>query len=102
MKAGDICAKAAQLVSGDRALQHGDKAANLERIALLWSVYLKGNIRESLVMQDVAMMMVLLKVARTKGGQHNDDNYVDIAGYAGLGGDLAGSAAALTSKRPKK
>ncbi len=37
-----------------------------------------------------ALMMVLLKVSRTKHGRHNPDNYEDAAGYAGLAGFIAG------------
>lgn len=70
---------AARLVSGDRAVQNGDKRANHQNIAALWSAY-TGHI---ITAHDVAIMMVLLKVARTKSGRFNPDDYVDMAGYAG-------------------
>ena len=34
--------------------------------------------------------MVLLKVARTKTGSLNRDDFVDMVGYAGLAGEIAG------------
>jgi Domain of unknown function (DUF6378) len=41
---------------------------------------------------DVALMMMLLKVARTAGGTFNLDNYIDAAGYAGIPAELARNA----------
>ena len=38
---------------------------------------------------DVALMMTLLKVARTKAGSHNPDDYVDMVGYSAIAGELA-------------
>ena len=34
-------------------------------------------------------MMVLLKVARTKTGAHNPDDYIDMTGYAAIAAELA-------------
>lgn len=70
---------AANLVSGDRAAQNGDKLTNHQNIAELWSAY-TGQV---ITAHDVAIMMVLLKVARTKAGRFNPDDYIDMAGYAG-------------------
>jgi hypothetical protein len=95
MQAVEICSKAAELVGGDRAKTHGDKKANHEAIARLWNAYLQNKWRaplseSHLTALDVALMMALLKIARTQGGSHNDDNYVDLAGYAGCAGEIAG------------
>jgi len=93
MQAVEICTKAAELVGGDRAKTHGDKLANHQKIATLWNAYLynKGVSPEcQLDATDVAQLMNLLKIARTQsGGTHNDDNYVDAAGYAGCAGEIA-------------
>tara|TARA_R110000823_G_scaffold242581_1_gene367027 strand:- start:145 stop:462 length:318 start_codon:yes stop_codon:yes gene_type:complete len=91
MKAEDTLNKAASLVGGDRANTHGDKEANHSNIANLWAAYLRNKPLddECLTPHDVAMMMVLLKVARTQAGSHNPDDYVDMAGYAGIAGGLA-------------
>lgn len=85
MNASDLCKKAADLVGGERARQHGDKQENHENIAALWTGYLD----QSVTALDVALMMVLLKVARTKAGDHNLDDYLDMAGYAGVAAELA-------------
>lgn len=85
LSASEILEHAAALVAGDRQNQHGDKRENHENIARLWSAYLEVPINA----QQVALMMVLLKVARTKTGSHNGDDYQDMAGYAGIAGELA-------------
>ena len=38
--------------------------------------------------QDVAVMMMLLKIARIGTGADKEDNWVDIAGYAACGGEV--------------
>ena len=37
---------------------------------------------------DVAHLMMLLKIARLATGEPKADTYIDIAGYAALGGEL--------------
>ena len=82
--ASEILQIASNLVNGDRQNQHGDKVTNHNNIARLWSAYLDKNITAN----DVALMMTLLKVARTKCGSHNIDNYIDGAGYMGVAGEI--------------
>lgn len=84
MKTFQILQTAEKLVSGDRDRTHGDKLINHNNIALLWSAYLEFKITP----KDVAILMVLLKLARTKAGQHNIDDYVDACGYAAIAGEL--------------
>jgi hypothetical protein len=38
---------------------------------------------------DVAVMLALLKVARIKQNPNHTDNWIDIAGYAACGGEIA-------------
>lgn len=85
-KAAEVCLHAADLVGGDRAKTHGDKTANHQNIAALWSAYLGT----AVTADQVAIMMVLLKVARTKTGGLNRDDYVDMAGYAGVAAEIMG------------
>jgi|TARA_R110002020_G_scaffold524_1_gene2604 hypothetical protein len=80
MKPTDILKTASSLVGTDRAKQYGDYTALHERIAELWSVYLKTKIRP----QDVAFCMVLLKVARNDIGEFHKDNGIDAAAYSAL------------------
>ena len=101
MKASEFCTTAAGLVSGDRHKTHGDKVENHQNIAALWNAYLGYRLPEGcqLTPLDVALMMSLLKVARTKLGAHNPDNYVDLAGYAGVAGEIAEQLAVLADFR---
>lgn len=66
--------------------QHGAENT-FAHIAALWSGYLDLQITS----HDVAMMMCLLKIARTKGDSYklSLDTYVDLANYANFGFDLA-------------
>jgi hypothetical protein len=85
LSAEGIARKAADLVGGDRARTHGDKYENHRNIADLWRAYLGHEVSPV----DVAVMMVLLKVARTKTGAHNPDDYIDMTGYAAIAAELA-------------
>jgi len=85
MRARDVCRRAADLVSGDRARQYGDARLLHARIATLWSAHLG----HSITPHDVALLLLLLKVARTTGGTFNPDNYIDAAGYAAIAAELA-------------
>lgn len=89
--AAAICQRAGELVAGDRQSSHGDKMEGHANVAALWNAYLRGRQHErfALTPKDVALMMALLKVARTKTGAHNPDDYVDLAGYAGCAGEIA-------------
>jgi len=91
MKAGEICETAAKLVSGDRENTHGDKVENHQNISRLWNAYLGWRLNTGcyLSAKDVALMMALVKIARTKTGAFNPDDYVDLAGYAGCAGEIA-------------
>jgi hypothetical protein len=74
----------------DRPSTHGEPEDSFAAIAGLWNEYLRaGGIRDPNVQpEDVANMMVLLKVARNAEGHYHEDNYVDIAGYAENGARL--------------
>ena len=92
MTAGDICQRAADLVGGDRAATHGPKEKNHQNIAVMWNAYLsiRPDPDAPISELDVAIMMNQMKVSRTQTGKHNPDDYVDMAGYAGVAGEIAG------------
>lgn len=91
MRASDVCAKAAELVGGEREAQHGTKIQNFSNIARLWDAYLRSrrDRAASVSAADVAHMMILLKVARTQTGTFNADDLIDAAGYSGCAAELA-------------
>ena len=81
----EILETAAVLVGGDRAKQHGDYRLLHQRVADLWSAYLKTDLGP----ENVAFMMVLLKVVRDEMGVHNPDDGVDASAYTALWAALA-------------
>lgn len=94
MKAEEIALKAAELVGGDRAASHGDKAKNFAAIARLWTAYMKSrrDPETDLDAADIGHMMALLKIARTQSGEFNIDDSIDGAGYIACAGEIAAQA----------
>lgn len=90
-----ICARAADLVGGDRAVTHGDKMLNFANIADIWTAILSAKSRRDGTVEvfvdpiDVANMLEGMKIARRYSGSHNVDDYIDGAGYAGCAGEIA-------------
>lgn len=76
-----ILQEAQRIVHGPRRAAYGHPSRNFGRIAGLWQGYLDGMDHDKLDATDVAMLMVLLKVARI---QHKPDRdgVTDICGYA--------------------
>lgn len=86
-------------VCGQREQDYGSPEDNFRTIAELWRQYIQTRcvgpgVLVDLVSDDVAAMMVLLKVGRIAGGSASQDNWVDIAGYAACGGEIATKGAA--------
>ena len=90
-KTKEFLAKASTLVAGDRENDYGDKVHNHNNIARLWSAYLDTEIKA----HDVAILMTLLKVARTKLGAVSEDTYIDMSAYSAIAGEIK-------FKEPKK
>lgn len=97
MKAGDILLRARELVEGDRSRTYGDKVINHKNIADIWNGYGVRLDGRPLTPLNVALMMALLKVARTKLGVHNEDDYSDLAGYGAVAGEIADADAGMTN-----
>lgn len=89
MTRNDILTKAADIVGGSRVTDYGEPEDNFGIIAQLWSAYLGIDISSV----DVSMLMVLFKSARVKTGTGTEDSFIDIAGYAACGGEIAANAA---------
>jgi len=79
-----ILEKANSLISQDREKDYGDKVKNHENIAKLWSAYKNTEITA----HDVAIMMTLLKIARTKLGAVSEDTYIDMSAYSAIAGEI--------------
>jgi hypothetical protein len=77
--------KAKQIVCGQRKNEYGSLEDNFQTIAKLWSAYKNVDFSAN----DVAMMMALLKIARIRTGTATEDSFVDLAGYAACGAEIA-------------
>ena len=84
MKTKEFLSTSISLVEGDRQKDYGDKLHNHTNIAKLWSAYLDTEVSA----HDVAILMALLKVARTKLGKVSSDTYVDMASYSAIAGEI--------------
>lgn len=91
----DILIQAAKTITGERNEHYGEPEENFALIAKLWEPYLQRRVQNKegiapyieITSHDVAMMMCLLKVARTSAGKQQD-NYIDLCGYAAIAGRL--------------
>lgn len=71
-------------ILGDREQDYGSPENNFATIAKFWSSYLDKDISA----QQVADMMILMKISRIKNGGGTGDSCVDIAGYAACGNEI--------------
>ncbi len=86
MKRADVLDAAKKCVCGQREQDYGSPENNFQIIDNLWTAYMGG---VEFTPTDVAMMMALLKIARISSGTATEDSFVDLAGYAACGGEIA-------------
>lgn len=93
-----VLAEAKRCVCGERDQSYGGPEDSFRLIAKLWEPYVKEKIVPKgtpvdIEPEDVAVMMGLLKVARLASNPQHMDSWVDLAGYAACGGEIAGKEA---------
>ena len=85
---------AIKTICQDRQDQYGNPENNFQTIADMWTTYLRAAevispTTDAVIMpHDVAAMMCMLKLARVATGAAKLDNWVDLAGYAAIGGEM--------------
>ena len=94
----EILAAAEACVCGQREEDYGSPEDNFRTIAELWQAYIKARCvgagaSVDMMPEDVACMMALLKIARIASGRGTNDCWIDLAGYAACGRELAGGNA---------
>ena len=68
----------AESITHDRQGDYGDPRVSFDRIALMWSAITGADISA----QQVAHMMIALKICRLQHSPNHLDSLVDIVGYA--------------------
>lgn len=76
---------AKKLISKDRDSSYGPALESLCRIAARWSITLGVPVRP----HEVAMCMIDIKMARLNHSPAHEDSWIDVAGYAALGVEMA-------------
>lgn len=98
MKGTEILSEADGVIGKDRQNLYGVPERNFQRIADFWTAYLDYPVSPS----DVALMLGLLKIARTVTSPQHLDNYVDLCGYAALAGELIEEPSSAAESETKK
>lgn len=81
----ELVDEAMRLVSTDRRAAYGDPRKAFQQIAGLWNVHVFGDDRMgplAISAADVALMMMLTKIARLAKTPDHRDSVLDIIGYA--------------------
>lgn len=75
----------------DRGLNYGKPEDNFNRIALRWKAHIKNRFGLDVPIDgvSVAIMMGDVKVARLENAPGHVDSWVDLAGYAACGAEIA-------------
>lgn len=78
-----VLVEAERIINGQRRADYGGPLESFTRIANYWTAYLQSRPANGpITPENVAMMMVMMKIARAEQGYHRD-SLVDVAGYAG-------------------
>lgn len=84
---------AKNIVNGDRQENYGNPENNFKNISELWTTYfnMAKNTEDwyDITPTDVANMMILMKMARLINKPDHEDSWVDMAGYASNGCEIA-------------
>jgi len=80
-----ILETANEYVTRDRVATHGDAEDSFGKLAAIWGARLGVHIRPD----QVAIMMLDLKTVRAWDNPKHQDNWIDMAGYAACGGEIA-------------
>ena len=76
--------KDAELIMKNRKAQYGEAKKMFGKISRYWSIYLNRVV----TLEDVSMMMALMKIARTNEDK-TEDSYVDCINYCAFAGSFA-------------
>lgn len=75
-----------EAITKNRNLDYGTPEDNFSDIGRMYSIYKENNRPHEHSAHDVAIFCILIKICRIKQSPNKEDHWVDIAGYAGCGG----------------
>ena len=81
--------KAEEYIGGPRNRQYGDARENFYRISQILNAILEDKLKSKLTEEDVAQISIGIKLARLRHTPDHEDSWIDIAGYAALGGEVS-------------
>ena len=86
-----ILREAESLINGDRQDQYGPPSQSFSRIAAVMTQFLGDKLREGVTLEphDVALFYIAGKGCRAGVSPDRRDTWVDLAGFAALGGEVA-------------
>ena len=95
MNRSEILEQAEKIVNGHREDEYGSPERNFQIIAQLWGAYINNACINGtdydfcITEEDVAAMMILMKVARISSDKQHLDSWLDVIGYGACGGEIA-------------
>jgi len=89
MTRADILSAAAECVLRDRAATHGEAENGFTSIAAIWAALDQARGDRPRNAADVALYLAGLKLVRAATNPAHADNWIDLAGYAACGGEIA-------------
>ena len=84
MNREELLNKAKEIVMGARQENYGSPESNFATIAMYWTDWFGVVFKP----EDVAIMMILMKIARLQNKIDHEDSWIDIAGYAANGCEI--------------
>ena len=97
----DVLEEAKDIIYGQRADDYGDAQSNFQRMADLVNPIIRkadGNLTAT----DMALVMIQVKIARLQESPDHEDSWIDIAGYAALGAQIAITGSERPPTAPSK
>lgn len=85
---------AKDLISGQRAEEYGDATESFTRLAHIWT----GVLGVEVAPEKVALLLAGLKLSRLAATPAHADSWVDLAGYAALGSEVAQKVAKVPER----
>lgn len=83
LKPLSLLQEAEMLINGQRQQDYGDKLKNFAHSAMILTGILAHKLHDAITPEDVATIMIGMKLARASKTPSHRDSWLDIAGYAG-------------------